>query len=194
MLWGRPSWRHRFEPDGRRLHLRRHLAGLRLCRFHHRRLRPTHRRVARQPDSSRWFCPRCPRTSSSPALPGKGSGLGPPFGSRISRRFRPVVATFAFCVLVSGASGALAGVLDPSVLRGLPLSAAATTSSSPGPMSGAVRALGKVLAQEPVGVLVRATLPCPAPFRDHASHDPAGRRTGDLPCRSAERGLCGSRK
>ena len=35
MLWGRPSWRHWFKPNGRRFHLCRHLEGLRVCGFRH---------------------------------------------------------------------------------------------------------------------------------------------------------------
>ena len=38
-LWGRPWRRHRFKPDGRRLHLRVDVAGFRLRRLRHRHLR-----------------------------------------------------------------------------------------------------------------------------------------------------------
>ena len=64
---------------------------------------------------------------------GRDAGSGSSLGPRISRRSQPVVATLASCVLVSSSSSASAGVFHPSVLRGLPLSAAATASSSSGP-------------------------------------------------------------
>lgn len=38
-LWGCPLWRHRFEPDGRRLYLCADLVGHRLRRFRNRRFR-----------------------------------------------------------------------------------------------------------------------------------------------------------
>ena len=52
-----------------------------------------------------------------------------------------------------------AGVFQPRVLRGRALSSSATASRSLAAVHGQVGALGEVLAQQPVGVLVAAALP-----------------------------------
>jgi putative transposase len=57
---------------GQRLHLCRHLAGLRLRRLRHRRLRPPHRRLAGQPHGPCRVRSRCPGTGRSSAAARKG--------------------------------------------------------------------------------------------------------------------------
>ena len=74
-------------------------------------------------------------------------------------RIQPVVATPACWSDSSCSLRASAGVFQPRVLRGRLLSAAATASISSALQRDEVGALGEVLAQQPVGVLVRAALP-----------------------------------
>ena len=70
-----------------------------------------------------------------------------------------VVATLPCGVERRRLSRASAGVSQPRVLRGRLLSAAATASRSVGVCFVEVGAVGEVLAEEAVGVLVGAALP-----------------------------------
>jgi hypothetical protein len=59
-----------------------------------------------------------------------------------------------------------AGVRHPSVLRGRLFNRFSIAGRSSGGVDGQVGALGQVLAQQPVGVLIRAALPRAAGVRE----------------------------
>jgi hypothetical protein len=74
-------------------------------------------------------------------------------------RTQPVVATGSFWAGRRTSSRASAGVRQPSVFRGRALRAWATAARIVDAMRCEIRALREVLAQQPVGVLVRSALP-----------------------------------
>ena len=67
-----------------RLHLRRHLGGLRLRRLRHRCLCPAHRWLAGQPHGARQLRPGRARTGLARAAPAASRRPRPPFRPRVS--------------------------------------------------------------------------------------------------------------
>ena len=117
-------------------------------------------------------CSKCPRTSSGSRSASRTSTTCSTTWSRPwlhdhcavvdvsgTGGFKPVVATPCCWWSESSRARTSAGVLKPRVLRGRPLSSAATASRCVGGVDGEVGALGEVLAEQAVGVLVGAALP-----------------------------------
>ena len=96
----------------------------------------------------RWRCAaaRCPASSCTPTRAARADSTG-----RRNTALSEQESRYS--------SRASAGVFQPSVLRGRLLRAAATAARSSGVWRAEVGALGEVLAQQAVGVLVGAALP-----------------------------------